>query len=107
MSGIKHRRLFYINTADKISGTDASNFQIQIPIPPHETFTHVCVLEANIPKSYYLVQSGFNTFTLRENGVNSTITIPAGNYSLSSFATVLATQLNATTSQGWTYTVSY
>ena len=61
----------------------------------------------NIPKSYYLVPAGYNTFVLQELGVNTTITVPPGNYNVTSFRTVLTTLLNAASPNHWVYAITY
>ncbi len=96
-------KIFYINSFNRTGGT-ASNFSYDMNLPPNANYTHVSVLKASVPKSYYMVQDGFNFFTLRENVTEYTITIPIGNYSRSSFITKLQALLNA--SGSWTYTVS-
>lgn len=63
---IRTRRVFYLNSAKRLAGEDASNCLMEVKIPTNETFTHVCVVDASIPKSYHMVQAGFNTFTVRE-----------------------------------------
>lgn len=103
---IKNSRRIFLNSADRASG-DSSNFSITVNMPPHETFTHVCLLEASIPKSYYLVQAGYNTFTLVELGVNSTVTITPACYSATKFVTTLSAALTAASTHGWTYTMSF
>lgn len=103
----KHKKLFYLNTALRTSGSaNSSNFSLKIDIPQEQKFTHACVIEANIPKSYYLIQTGHNTFVLSELGVQSTVTILPGNYSASSFAYNLAAALNTASTHTWVYTVS-
>ena len=75
----------YVNSRDRIAGSD-ENFTYNIQFPEGEEFTHVVLLNALIPKSYYLIQTNTsldNVFTLRENGVSVTVTVPVGNYSLS------------------------
>ena len=105
---IQHRRLFYLNSADRASGVDASNFTIQLPnFPVGESFSHVCLLEANIPKSYYMVQAGFNTFTLVELGQNITITLVPANYSATCFRACVTNMLNAASTHGWTYAITW
>jgi hypothetical protein len=103
-----NKKVFYINSRNRTAGTDA-NFTYSIDMkgfsrPP----THCVVLQANIPKSFYIVQGGQNTFTLtEEGGANSaTVTIPVGNYSRLSFRTTLQTLLNTTSPNGYTYAVT-
>lgn len=98
-----NKQLYYINSLNRQSGTN-SNFQYKIQLPSDANFTHCSVIQASIPKSYYLVQDGQNTFTLKENTNEFTITIPIGNYSRTSFVSKLATLLNA--SGAFTYTVT-
>lgn len=82
----------YVDSKDRLSGT-TSNFSTIIDLPPNN-FDRVCLLQASIPKSYYLYDSSNNTFILRENSVNTTITIPVGNYNRVSFAVVLKSLLD-------------
>lgn len=103
---ITHRRLFYINSAKRQSGTDG-NFNTIVKIPPEEKFTHVCVMEANIPKSYYLVQDGFNTFNLIENGISIIVTLTPGNYNVNSWCKYLDVTLTTISPNGWVYNCAY
>src|SRR4030088_1636207 len=107
MLGPKHSRLYYLNSRNRIAGTDDSNLAHSIEIPSTIEFDSVVLLDVVIPKSYYLVQAGYNTFTLRELGVNITVTVPVGNYSVTSFQTVIAALLTAASTHVWTYTVTY
>ncbi len=95
----------YINSRNRVSGTNSS-FAVNIDLPTQTEFTHVSCLSASIPRSYYLVQAGYNTFTLRELGQNITITIPVGNYSRTSFRVALKALLDAASTHAWTYTIS-
>lgn len=65
------------------------------------------VIECQIPFSYYVFQSGRNTFTLTEptSSATGTVTIPPGNYTPTSIAQVLKTELEAIGDA--TYTVTY
>lgn len=105
MSHIKGARIFYIDSHNRVSGSD-EDFLHPVELPPHEEFDRVVVLSAVIPRSYYLIQSPYNTFTLRENGTDTTITITEGNYSYSMFKTYLGNLLTSSSSQGWTYTIT-
>mgnify|MGYP003627522475 CR=1 FL=1 len=88
MSLIKNSQTIHVNSAFRQSGTD-SDFIINIPLKKNNRFTHVAVIDISVPKSYYLIGEVENTFVIRENQVDYTITIPIGNYSVSSFIYVL------------------
>ena len=88
MSLIKSQQIIHINSAFRNSGTD-SDFTYTIPIKPDNEFTHCAVISVSIPKSYYLIPEGENTFIINENGSSFTITIPPGNYNITSFIYVL------------------
>jgi hypothetical protein len=105
MSHILNGRIYYINTANKVSGT-TSNCLVRMEIPPNEDFDRVVVLSAVIPRSYYLIQAPNNTFILNENGIETTITIDEGNYSYLSFKTYLQNKLTSSSTQGWIYTIT-
>lgn len=82
--------LEYIDSDYRTSGT-SSNFLYEMD--PKE-YDSVCVISANVPKTYYLIQSVYNTVIFTENGIPRTITISAGNYSVFDFIAVLKTLLN-------------
>lgn len=88
MSLIKTQQTVHINSAFRQSGDD-SDFVIQIPLKKNNRFTHVAVIDISIPKSYYLIGEGENTFIIRENDVDYTVNIPVGNYNITSFIYVL------------------
>ena len=52
------------------------------------------------------MEAGYNTFVLSELGVQSTVTVPEGNYGAASFAVALTTALNAATTHAWTYSIA-
>lgn len=106
MSGILASKLFYINSELRSSGT-SDNFTYSLSIPDNQKFDRVCVLQASIPQSYYIVASNSNTFTLIELGVPTTITIPIGNYNVNNFALVITTLLNSSSPNLWTYQMVY
>ena len=98
------------NSKDRVSGTN-SNFN-SIPVDlGNNAFDTVCVVQASIPKSFYNMPTGFNTFTLTEfDGVSTTsvtITIPPGNYTRINLQSVLSTVLTNASPDGLTYSVSY
>ena len=103
MSLIKSQQIVHINSAFRSAGTD-SRFDISIPLQKNNAFSHVAVLSASIPKSYYLIGQGENTFIIRENAVDYIITVPVGNYTVSSLIYVLNNLFTGDTSH---YTVSF
>lgn len=89
------RRLVYVDSAKRKSGTN-SNFYYEIKRGTLlKDLEWVSVLRAQIPKSYYVVQSNSNTFIKYEDGTPYTVSITPGRYNVTSFKTELQTQLNA------------
>ena len=93
------------NSKDRVGGTN-SNFNSNPVDLGVNNFDSVCLVSCSVPKSFYNIPSGYNTFTITEV-VPRTITIPAGNYNRINLLTVLQTQLNTGAPVGWTYTVTY
>ena len=103
-----NKQVFYINSRNRTAGSDA-DFTYKIDMKGFSKApTHAVVLQCNIPKSFYIVQDGQNTFTLSEEGGanTATVTIPVGNYSRLSFRTTLSTLLNTSSPNGYAYTVT-
>jgi hypothetical protein len=96
----------YVDSRQRLSGTDG-NFSYNFNLPADMVFNRVVLMRAEIPKSYYLVQASLNTFTLTENGVSATVTVPIGDYLLTTFQAVLPPLLNAVSPNGWTYSMTY
>ncbi len=98
----------FINSRDRVAGTDES-FTYNIQFPEGFEFDRVVVLNALIPKSYYLIQAGplESTFILDENGVQVTINVPVGSYLLSAFRTTIGTLLTNASPNLLTYSLSY
>ena len=94
------------NSKDRISGRN-SNFQSAPFDLGSQNFDSVCLVQASIPKSYYNMPTGYNTFTLKENTTSVTVTIPKGNYTRINLQSVLASTLTTASPNGLTYTVSY
>ena len=79
MVSINNPYYVYVNSRNRLDGTD-SDFSYNVKFPPGLDVDHVTVLNALIPKSYYLIQLGHNTFDLQEGNSIVTIPIPVGNY---------------------------
>jgi hypothetical protein len=98
--------VLYISSNNRASG-DNSNFQsapIDLGINKYDA---CCVCQASIPRSFYNVPSGYNTFILKEGVFQQTITIPVGSYNRINLQNVLQTQLNLISPNDWVYVVSY
>src|SRR5699024_3471995 len=102
MSIIRNKKLYYINSRNRLNG-DNSEFSYQIELPTPNYYDHVVVLQAVIPKSYYLVQEGYNTFKIMMFAYYQgdeypagewIVNIPPGNYTRRSFQNVLTDTLN-------------
>lgn len=96
-------RIFYINSRNRSTGTDG-DFTYDIDLKGLKA-THAVILQAYIPKSYYLIDAK-NTFELVEGKDVATVTIDPGSYSRSSFKSQLQTRLNEASPNGWAYTIS-
>jgi hypothetical protein len=99
------QRIYYINTLYKASGTN-EHFSYALQIPPTEHYDRVVLLNASIPNSFYLIQDGFNSFTLTEDAINVTITVPPGNYSAKVFALVVQALMTTASPNTWVYKIS-
>jgi hypothetical protein len=110
MSNFSNSQIYYINSTSRLSGSN-SNFSYSIPIPSGSSFDRVTLLQCNIPTSFYIVPASSNTFQLSEtsSGVNSlvTITVPPGNYNVTSFQNVLTALLNTASPNQFVYSINF
>ena len=104
MSSVSSQQIFYINSSMRTAG-ESGNFSYQVQLPPNSNFDRVCVLQANIPISYYIVPAAFNTLTLVEGPAHITITVPPGNYTANTFASAVATLLTSSSLNTWVYNI--
>jgi len=99
------KSFIYINSANRLTGTDSA-FSIEVQYNSNKHYDRVAVMSANIPKCYYAVPSGRNTFTLVEGASNTTITVTPGTYTRGGFATYLSSLLSALSPNHYTYKVA-
>ena len=104
MAYFEEHQIFTINSQNRSSGTN-SNFTYELDIDRNVAYDRVVVLDASIPKSYYTIQNGYNTFLLTEGLSTRTITVTPGNYTRTSFKNELLDKLN-TGGVGWTYSIT-
>lgn len=99
-----------ISSSDRTSGT-SSDFTYDLTITGNPS--KFVVIDCSVPKTFYMVESGRNTFTVTETNTTTrtyTITLDVGNYSYSTLRADLQTLLTAgSLASGWslTYTVTY
>lgn len=104
MSYIEDKRIYYVNSANRTAG-EHSNFSYKFDIPINK-FDYVVCLDLSIPKTYYLIQSDRNSFTLKEDNKQEIITIPEGNYSTISFSKYMAQELTNKSPNGYQYKIT-
>lgn len=97
-------KIINIDSDNRLNSTESiTNFTYEIDIKDEDNVDFVALKFISFPKTYYLVNSPYNTFTLSENGTPRTITIPVGNYNIKTFRASLQTLLS--TGGLYTYTV--
>lgn len=104
---IRNKYTYHVNSLLRSSGDNNYDFRIQTNLPPQADVDSICLIDCQIPKSYYVVQDGFNTFTLIEDGTPITVTMSVGNYNRKNFGGILASTLTAASLNGVSYTISY
>lgn len=107
MSGsVSNLQVFNVSTLNRqVTSSDTDNFNMLFDVSNIEMYTHISVLDIQIPKSWYVVRDPLNTFILNENGIPTTITIPEGNYTNIQLFQALQDQLNANSPAPYVYTV--
>ena len=102
--------IYYINSDNRTNTNDISSaFSIKIEMPVNHNYDHMCLLNASIPKSYYMIEKGYNTFYIQELGISYLVSLNIGNYSKNIWLVEIARALNAAISHNvlWIYTVSF
>lgn len=94
------------SSRDRVQGTNSSYVSRALNIPDNK-FDSVCLLQASIPRSFYNVPRGRNTFLLEENGIQSVVTITPATYNIYNIQKILGDAMTTASSQGWIYTVTY
>jgi hypothetical protein len=97
-----------INSANREEGSYSStDFFITLQIPPDRKFTKVVLDNCIIPKTWYNIQEGFNSFYIIENSIQRKITIIASDYAPNTLSNELINELNTGQPIGWLYTVTF
>jgi len=100
--------IIHIDSHQRLSGTHQDGtYKIQIDNGQILDYDRVVVLSATVPKSYYAIELGFNTFVLDEVNLSATVAIPEGTYSANQFKNTLPGLMTAASPNGWTYTMTF
>lgn len=94
------------SSRDRVSGTNSSYVSRALNVPDNN-FDSVCLLQASIPRSFYNVSRGRNTFLLEENGIQTEVVIPPASYNIYNIQKVLGDAMTVASTQSWVYTVTY
>ncbi len=87
------RKLFTVDSEDRIEGTD-TKFVAVLDMPHTNSFNSVCLLNAEIDKTWYLIE-GDEVLPVTVGGTADSISFLPGNYSAGQLATSLEAELNA------------
>lgn len=98
---------YNITSKNRLEGS-TNNFIIKLNIPVDiiNIITNVSITDISIPKSFYQIENGFNTFSLYENDELITIILPAGNYTKNQLFTYLNGHMTDQSINGITYTIT-
>lgn len=91
MAGIAEGISHYVTSSD----ADIADGQFSAILRIPANHNRCCLLSASIPKTYYLIQDAWNTFTFTNAYGTQTITLINGNYSVITFCTMVKAQLAA------------
>lgn len=87
--------IIFINSYNRISGT-TNNFQFDISnqIRNNINYENIVLVNCSIPKTYYLINETSNELIINEQGIDKTIYIQNGNYSILSLCNYLNNPIN-------------
>jgi hypothetical protein len=94
------------SSRDRVQGTNSSFVSRALNVPDNK-FDSVCLLQASIPRSFYNVPKGRNTFILEENLVQTQVSLKPASYNVYNIQKILSDAMTSASSQGWIYTVTY
>ena len=91
------------NSFDRISGSNSDFISKPVNLGIND-YDSVALIQASIPRTFYNIPSGYNTFIVRENGVERQITLTPASYTKDNLITSLVEKLNV---GSYVYTMSY
>ena len=104
-SNFLSKDIIYVNSKKRISGT-SDNFTANLSglVRSPNNYDCAALLNFSCPKSYYLFNNTNNKFKVTEN-LTTTITIPIGNYNITTLISALMTLFSANLT--YTYIVTF
>lgn len=98
------KKVFSISSVNREDQLSVSNpFDITIDMPRANKFNQISCLIAEIPRSWYMIDSTNNTFTIDAGATTVTLT-PGRDYSATEFAAEVQAALILADGAGWTVT---
>lgn len=80
-------KIHHVTSRGRPAGQSSTSFTYPLWVP--RDHNRITLLAAQVPKTYYLIDEGYNSFTWTPSvGVPVTYYIPAGNYTFNTFATM-------------------
>ena len=107
---IPNTKVIYITSKDRLTGS-SSQFTYEIPNNILTNMSYVCLLQADVPKSFYNVQAQDSTFILMESNTSAidvevSIEVPPGTYTRRTLLTTLQTLLTQNSPTNSVYTIT-
>ena len=100
--------LVYVDSSNRLKGSHShSNFKYLINFPKDKIFSHAVVINALIPKAWYLVDYPYNTFKLQEDNKSVEIVVAPGNYNISQFKHTVTNLLTNASPNNLQYVLTY
>ena len=78
------RKILYVDSQQQLTSTN-NVFTLSIDSDITDEYDMCSLISAQIPVSFYIIQTGSNVITLLEGVQSASVTIPPGNYSVYSF----------------------
>lgn len=100
-----HPYTSYFSSELRQSGTNSSFVSQPLDLGIND-YDSICLQSAQIPRTFYNVPAGKNTFRVIQNGISTSCTLSIGSYNKYNLRVQLQSKLN-TLSDGRTYTVTY
>lgn len=99
-------KILYLTSTSQLT-SNTNIFTTVVDTEISSEYDMCSLISAQLPVSYYILQDGYNTFSLIEGNQTVAVTIPQGNYSVYSFQASIGELLTSLSPNGYTYTLIY